>query len=207
MALGILARKIGMTQLFVDDCAVGATVIEAAPCTVVQVKTTAVDGYDALQLGYNEVAEKKVTRPLLGHFAKAGVPPQRHLFEVRVDDPSAHKVGDKLGVGIFTAGEKVDVLGLSRGKGFQGAMKRWHFHGGPKTHGSDFHRRVGSIGCSALPGRVVKGRKMPGHTGNRRVTVKGLKVLRVDAERNLLLVEGATPGIRGAVLQLRKCHG
>jgi len=207
MALGILARKVGMTQLFVDDRAVGATVMEAAPCTVVQVKTAAADGYNALQLGYDEVAEKKVTRPLRGHFAKAGVAPHRRLFEVRIDDPSAFKVGDKVGVEVFAAGEKVDVTGTSRGKGFQGVMKRWHFHGGPKSHGSDFHRRVGSIGCSALPGRVVKGRKMPGHTGARQITVKSLKILRVDAERRLLLVEGSTPGTRGAVLHLRKCHG
>ncbi len=207
MALGILARKIGMTQLFVDDRAVGATVIEVQPCTVVQVKTLETDGYNALQLGYQEVAERKVTLPLQGHYKKAGVPSHRHLFEVRVDDPSAYKVGDKIGVEIFSEGAKIDVTGISRGLGFQGVVKRWNFAGGPKSHGSHFHRRPGAVGSCVEPGRVVKGKKLPGHTGNHRVTIKKVRVLRVDPERNLLVLKGATPGPRGAVLGLRKNHG
>jgi large subunit ribosomal protein L3 len=196
-----------MTQLFVDGAAVGTTVVETRPCTVVQVKTVETDGYNALQLAYDEVAERKVTRPLQGHYKKAGVPPHRHLFEARVDDVAAYKVGDRVGVDIFSEGEKVDVIGTSRGLGFQGVVKRWDFAGGPKTHGSHFHRRPGSVGNCVNPGRVVKGKKLPGQTGNRRVTIKGLKVLRVDPERNLLILKGATPGARGTILQLRKSHG
>jgi large subunit ribosomal protein L3 len=196
-----------MTQLFVDGAAVGTTVVETRPCTVVQVKTVETDGYNALQLAYDEVAERKVTRPLQGHYKKAGVPPHRHLFEARVDDVAAYKVGDRVGVDIFSEGEKVDVIGTSRGVGFQGVVKRWDFAGGPKTHGSHFHRRPGSVGNCVNPGRVVKGKKLPGQTGNRRVTIKGLKVLRVDPERNLLILKGATPGARGTILQLRKSHG
>ena len=207
MSLGILARKVGMTQLFVDARAVGATVIVATPCRVVQVKTEATDGYNALQLGYDEVPERKLTRPLRGHYAKAGVSPHRRLHEVRVDDPSAYKVGDAIGVEIFNEGDKVDVSGTSRGLGFQGVMKRWNFAGGPKSHGSCFHRRPGSVGNSALPGRVVKGRKLPGHTGARRITVKGSTILKVDRERNLLVLKGSTPGPRSGILELRKTHG
>jgi large subunit ribosomal protein L3 len=207
MSLGILARKVGMTQLFVDARAVGATVIEAQPSRIVQIKIEAKDGYNALQLGYDEVPDRKVTRPLRGHYQKAGVSTHRYLHEVRVDDPSAYKVGDPIGVEIFSEGDKIDVSGTSRGLGFQGVMKRWNFAGGPKTHGSCFHRRPGSVGNSALPGRVVKGKKLPGHTGARRITVKGATILRVDRERNLLVLKGSTPGPRGGVLELRKSHG
>ena len=207
MALAILARKVGMTQVFVEGAAVGTTVVETQPCTVAQVKTVESDGYNAIQLAYEKIEERKVTRPLQGHYKRAGVPPHRHLFEARVEDPSAYNVGDKVGVEIFSEGEKIDVVGTSRGLGFQGVIKRWNFAGGPKTHGSHFHRRPGSVGNCVNPGRVVKGKKLPGQTGNRRVTVKGLKVLRVDPERNLLLLKGSTPGARGRLLQLRKSHG
>ena len=207
MALGILARKIGMTQLFVEGSAVGTTVIETQPCTVVQVKTAETDGYNALQLAYDEVAERKVTRPLQGHYKKAGVAPHRHLFEVRIENPSEYTVGDRLGVEIFSEGDKVDVTGKSRGLGFQGVVKRWDFAGGPATHGSHFHRRPGSVGNCVKPGRVVKGKKLPGQTGNRRVTIRGLRILRVDPEKNLLVLKGATPGARGTLLQLRKHNG
>jgi len=173
MALGILARKIGMTQLFVDGCAVGTTVIEAKPCTVVQVKTVESDGYN----------------------------------EARVDDPTQYEVGDRLDVGIFAEGDKIDVIGTSRGMGFQGVVKRWNFAGGPKSHGSHFHRRPGSVGNCVNPGRVVKGKKLPGQMGNRRVTVKSLRVVGVDVEKNLVVVKGSTPGARGTVLQLRKSNG
>ena len=207
MALGILARKIGMTQLFVEGSTVGTTVIETQPCTVVQVKTVETDGYNALQLAYDEVTERKVTRPLQGHYKKAGVAPHRHLFEVRIENPSEYTVGDRLGVEIFSEGDKVDVTGKSRGLGFQGVVKRWDFAGGPATHGSHFHRRPGSVGNCVKPGRVVKGKKLPGQTGNRRVTIRGLRILRVDPEKNLLVLKGATPGARGTLLQLRKHNG
>jgi large subunit ribosomal protein L3 len=196
-----------MTQLFVEGSAVGTTVIETQPCTVVQVKTVETDGYNALQLAYDEVAERKVTRPLQGHYKKAGVAPHRHLFEVRIENPSEYTVGDRVGVEIFSEGDKVDVMGKSRGLGFQGVVKRWDFAGGPKTHGSHFHRRPGSVGNCVKPGRVVKGKKLPGQTGNRRVTIRGLRILRVDPEKNLLVLKGATPGARGTLLQLRKHNG
>jgi len=207
MARGILGLKIGMTQLFVDDRAVGATVIQASPCTVVQIKTAETDGYDALQMGYDEVKESKVTRPLAGHYKKADVTPHRHLFEVRIDDPENYSVGDQVGVDIFEEGEKVDIAGITRGLGFQGVVKRWDFAGGPKTHGSHFHRRPGSVGMCVKPGRVLKGKKLPGQTGARRVKVRGLQVLMVDPERNLLVVKGSTPGARGSILELGKRHG
>jgi large subunit ribosomal protein L3 len=196
-----------MTQLFVEGSAVGTTVIETQPCTVVQVKTVETDGYNALQLAYDEVAERKVTRPLQGHYKKAGVAPHRHLFEVRIENSSEYTVGDRLGVEIFSEGDKVDVTGKSRGLGFQGVVKRWDFAGGPATHGSHFHRRPGSVGNCVKPGRVVKGKKLPGQTGNRRVTIRGLRILRVDLEKNLLVLKGATPGARGTLLQLRKHNG
>ena len=207
MARGILGRKIGMTQLFVDDQAVGATVIETDSCTIVQIKTNESDGYNALQLGYDEVKDSKVTRPIAGHFGKAGVAPHRHLFEIRVDNPEDYSVGDKLGVDLFEEGGKVDVAGITKGKGFQGVVKRWNFAGGPATHGSHFHRRPGSVGNCVKPGRVIKGKKLPGQMGARRTTVRGLKILRVDPERNLLIVKGCTPGARGTILELGKSHG
>jgi large subunit ribosomal protein L3 len=202
MARGIPARKIGMTQVFVDDRAVGATILEAKPCTVVRVLRQETDGYNALQLGYDEAAESRISKPLAGHFKSAGVAPHRGLFELRVDDPSAHSVGDVIGIERFSEGDTVDVSGLSRGLGFQGVVKRWRFAGGPKSHGSHFHRRPGSVGQCVNPGRVTKGKKLPGHMGARRITVRGLRVLKVDAERNLLVVKGSTPGTRGTVLEV-----
>lgn len=207
MARRLLGKKIGMAQVFVADRAVGVTVIETPPCTVVQIKTKDVDGYDALQLGYDEVKDSKVSRPVAGHFKKAGIATHRHLFEIRVNDIGEYKVGDKIGVATFAEGDKVDVSGTSRGLGFQGVMKRWNFSGGPKSHGSKFHRRPGSIGCHVEPGRVIKGRKMPGHMGDQRVTVRGLRVIKVDAEKNLLILKGSTPGARGALLELGKRNG
>lgn len=207
MARRLLGKKIGMAQVFVDDRAVGVTVIQTSPCTVVQIKTKDVDGYDALQLGYDEVKDSKVSRPVAGHFKKSGVATHRHLFEIRVDNIGEYKVGDTIGVGTFAEGDKVDVSGTSRGLGFQGVVKRWNFSGGPDSHGSKFHRRPGSVGCHVEPGRIIKGRKMPGHMGNRRVTVRGLRVLKVDVEKNLLILKGATPGARGCLLELGKRNG
>jgi len=207
MVRRLLGRKVGMTQLFVDDHAVGATVIEASPCTIVRIKTADVDGYDALQLAYDPVPERKLTKPMAGHYRKSGVAPHRRLLEVRVENPEQYTVGDAVGVDIFSEGDTIDVSGASRGKGFQGVMKRWNFAGGPKSHGSHFHRRPGSVGNCVEPGRVIKGRKLPGQMGARRVTVKRLKVLRVDPGRNLLVVKGGTPGARGTILELGKSHG
>lgn len=210
MTVGILSHKIGMTQLFDDGKAIGVTVVIAEPSTVVRIRRKETDGYDALQLGFQEVVqERKITRPMLGHYRKAGVVPHKHLFEVRMDDPAAaYKVGDKIGVEAFTKGDRVDVTGTSRGLGFQGVVKRWNFAGGPKSHGSHFHRRPGSVGNCVNPGRVVKGKKLPGHMGNRRRTTKGVEILRVDTERNLLVLRGAVPGPRGGILKLtRKSHG
>jgi len=207
MTLAILGRKIGMTQLFEGNSAVAATVVEVEPSVVVQIKTEAKDGYNALQLGYRKIDKQRLSRPLQGHFDKEGVDPRRHLFEARIDEVDKYKVGDEIAVGIFREKEKIDISGLTRGLGFQGVMKRWNFAGGPASHGSHFHRKPGSIGMCGKMGRVFKGKKMPGQTGNRRVTMRSLQVLRVDKEKNLIVVKGSTPGTQNSLLQLRKSHG
>jgi len=204
MARGIPVRKIGMTQVFDGDYAIGATIVEAKPCTVVRILSQEKDGYDALQLGYDEVPESKVTRPQAGQFKKAGVAPHRRLFELRVENTEDYSVGDSIGVEFFEEGEKVKVSGQSRGLGFQGVVKRWDFAGGPASHGSHFHRRPGSIGQCVKPGRVFKGKKLPGHTGARTVTVRGLQIMGVDTERNLLILRGSTPGTSGSILEVGK---
>jgi len=204
MARGIPVRKLGMTQVFDGDHAIGATIVEAKPCTVVRILSQEKDGYDALQLGYDEVPESKVTRPQAGQYKKAGVAPHRRLFELRVENTEDYSVGDSIGVDFFEEGEKVRVSGLSRGLGFQGVVKRWDFAGGPKTHGSHFHRRPGSIGQCVKPGRVFKGKKLPGHTGSRKVTVRGLQIMGIDSERNLLVLRGPTPGTSGSILEVGK---
>lgn len=206
--LGILGQKVGMVQLFSEDGrALAATVIHAPPSVVVQVKTKEKDGYNAIQLGWGEVKERRLTKPLLGHFKGAGVQPRRFLREFHVPDPGQFKPGQELGVELFQEGEEIIVSGRTKGKGFQGPMKRWGFRGGPKTHGSNFRRRPGSIGTIRGTGRVFKGQKMAGRTGNERVTLKGVKVLKVDAERHLLVVKGAVPGARRGLLELRKANG
>lgn len=204
MARGIPARKIGMTQLFDGDHAIGATIVEARPCTVVRILSAETDGYDALQLGYDEVPESKVTRPQAGQYKKAGVAPHRKLFELRVENTEDYSVGDLIGVDFFEEGEKVRVSGRARGLGFQGVIKRWDFAGGPASHGSHFHRRPGAIGMCVKPGRVFKGKKMPGHMGAHRVTVRGLQIMGIDVERNLLILRGATPGTNGTILEVGK---
>ena len=200
----ILGRKIGMTQVWdEDDNVVPVTVIQAVPCPVSQVKTEATDGSNAVQIGYGDIKPKNVNKPMAGHFAKAGVTPVRYLREVRVDADDTTKVGDFFTVANFEGVEKVDVIGTSKGKGFQGRIKRWGQRRGPMTHGSHFHRHPGSIGQCAYPSRVIKGVKMAGHMGNERVTVKNLKVVRIDAEQNLMLVKGAVPGSRNALVAVR----
>lgn len=205
MVSTILGRKIGMTQVWdEDDNVVPVTVIQAGPCTVSQVKTKATDGYDAIQIGFGDIKAKRVNKPMAGHFAKAGVEPMRYLREVRVDNAEEYKPGDQVTVDIFNDVKAVDVIGTSKGKGFQGTIKRWNFHRGPMTHGSRNQRRPGSIGQCAYPARVRKGLHMAGHMGNERVTVKNLKLVRIDAEQNLILVKGAVPGAKNGLVQVRK---
>ena len=206
MVTGLIGKKVGMTQLFQADGSVQpATVLKAGPCVVAQVKTVETDGYAAVQLGLVEAKPSKENKPSQGHFKKAGVPPTRVRRELTLaDGGDPLKAGDQVGVSIFADGERVDVIGTSRGKGFQGVVKRHHFAGGRASHGSMFHRAPGSIGASSFPSRVVKGMRMAGHMGSDRVTVRNLKVLRVDAENNLLLVEGSVPGGPNAIVVIRK---
>ena len=206
MVTGLIGRKVGMTQLFAADGTVSpATVLKAGPCIVVQTKTVDNDGYEAVQLGFVEERPTKENKATTGHFKKAGVPPTRVRREVRLKaggEPA--KTGDQVNVSVFAEGERVDVIGTSRGKGFQGVVKRHHFRGGRASHGSMFHRAPGSIGASSFPSRVVRGMRMGGHMGSDRVTVRNLKVLKVDAENNLLLVEGAVPGGPNSYVTIRK---
>ena len=205
MINAIIGRKIGMTQLFAaDGSVVPATVIKAGPCVVVQRKTKATDGYESVQLGLVDATPAKVRKPLAGHYKKANVPPTRIRREVKLTDADDPKLGDQVLVSMFTDGERIDVIGTSRGKGFQGVVKRHHFAGGAATHGSMFHRAPGSIGASSFPSRVVKGMRAAGRMGGDRVTVKNLKVAKVDAENNLLIVRGAIPGAPEGYVLIRK---
>ncbi len=197
MAKAILGRKLGMTQIFTEEGkVVPVTVVESGNNVVIQNKTVENDGYNAVQLGFGEVKENKVNKPLKGHFDKAGVKPVRFIREMRLSDPSEYKVGDTIGVDIFAAGDLVDVVGTSKGKGFAGGIKRHNFACGPMGHGSKSHREPGSTGAmiGGPGGRVLKGKKLPGHMGHERVTVQRLTVVRVDADRNLILIKGAIPG-------------
>ncbi len=208
MKKAIVGKKIGMTQVFTDDGRlVPVTVVEAGPCKVVQKKTTESDGYDAVQVGFDTYAEnrakKLVNKPMAGHFKKAGVEPARYLREFRLDDVAALDVGSALTVSQFEAGEKIDVSGVSKGHGFTGAIQRWNQHTGPMAHGSKYHRGVGSMSANSDPSRVFKNKHMPGHYGVERVTVQNLEIVRVDAERNLLLIKGAVPGPNGGLLLVR----
>ena len=200
----ILGRKLGMTQVWDEnDNVVPVTVIQAGPCTVSQVKTKATDGYEAVQIGFGDITAKHVNKPRAGHFAAQGVEPMRYLREVRVENGEEHSTGDVVTVADFEGVTAVDVTGTSKGKGFQGTIKRWNFHRGPMTHGSRNQRRPGSIGQCAYPARVRKGLHMAGHMGDERVTVKNLKLVRIDAEQNLMLVKGAVPGGKNALVQIR----
>jgi large subunit ribosomal protein L3 len=198
MLKGLLGRKVGMTQVYAEDGRlVPVTVLEVGPCTVIQTKTKATDGYAAVQLGFEPKKEKHTPKPLVGHFKKAGTTPFRVLREFRVEDAESMKPGQVLTLELFKPGDLVDVTATSKGKGFQGVIKRHHFAGGPATHGSMFHREPGSIGQSSFPSRVIKGHKHPGHMGAKRVTVQNLKVVEVKPEEHLLLVQGAVPGASG----------
>ena len=202
MLQGFLGKKIGMTQIFREDGrVVPVTVIQAGPCVVTQVKTKETGGYEAVQLGFGDV--KRRNKPESGHLKNSRL--SQYLREVGTDDTSEFEVGQAIGVDIFEAGEKVDVIGTSKGRGFAGVMKRWNFGGGPRTHGqSDRARAPGSIGGGTTPGKVYKGLKMGGHMGNRRITVKGLEIIEIDSERNLLLVKGGIPGATNSLVQIRR---
>lgn len=202
--LATLGEKVGMTQYFMESGeAVGATVIKSEPSVIVQVKTEEKDGYCGIQIGYKDTERHKLTEPMKGHFDKYNADPKKFLVEYRVNDPDEFTPGQEISVEQFSVGDKVDVTGNTKGKGFQGVVKRWGFSGGPDTHGSRFHRKPGSVGMCVEPGRVLKGQKMPGRTGNSMVTVQNLEVLRVDEDENLLVLKGSVPGPRGNILQLR----
>lgn len=203
MAVGILGKKLGMTQIF-DDAgnAVPVTVVQAGPCVVTQVKTPDTDGYTAVQVGFDEVAEKALNKPELGHLAKSGSAPLRHLKEYRLEAPGSYELGQAITADTFEAGQLVDVSGKSIGRGFAGYQKRHNFRRGPMAHGSKNHRLPGSTGAGTTPGRVYPGKRMAGQLGNTQVTVRKLEVVRVDNERNLLLIRGAVPGKPGALLSV-----
>lgn len=193
-----------MTQIFdADGHRIPVTVIQAGPCVVVQRRTRERDGYEAVQLGFGEISEKKLNRPLKGHFQKHNVKPVRYLRELRVEDSGQYEVGQEIKVDVFEVDEYVDVTGISRGKGFQGAIRRHGFGRGPQSHGSKYHRGPGGLSGSSDPSRVFKGRKMPGRMGGERVTSRGLRVVKVDPDRNLLFVKGSVPGVRGGYLMIR----
>lgn len=204
MKKGILAKKIGMTQIFMNDGkSVPVTVLSAGPCTVVQKKTVETDGYNAIKVAYGDIREKLVNKPQKGEFAKANVEVKRHLREFRLDDISSYNVGDEVKVDVFAEGESVDATGLTKGHGFAGVIKRHGAHRGPMTHGSMYHRRPGSLGSTSDPGRVYKGKILPGHMGHVNVTVINLEVVKVDTDKNLLYVKGAVPGPKGSLLCIR----
>lgn len=195
MKKAILGKKLGMTQIFGEDGKIiPVTVIEAGPCVVIQKKTTEKDGYQAIQVGFADIREKLVNKPTKGHFAKAGATLKRFVRELRLEDISGYEVGQEFKADVFEAGEKVDVSGISKGKGFQGTIKRWNGHRGPMTHGSKFHRSVGSMGASSDPSRTFKNKKMPGHMGNENTTVLNLQVAKVMPEKNIILIKGGVPG-------------
>ncbi len=201
----IIGRKVGMTQIFDEKGrAIPVTVIEAGPCVVSQVKTVETDGYNAVQLGFGDVKESKLNKPEKGHFAKAKLGFKKHLREFRLDDVSSLKVGDEIKVDSFAQGDSVDIQGITKGKGFQGVIKRHGQSRGPMGHGSMYHRRPGSMGPTSTPGRVFKGKKLPGHMGVDTVTILNLDVVAVDLDKNALLVKGSVPGNKGAILKIRQ---
>lgn len=203
MQKAILGKKLGMTQIFTPEGKlIPVTVIEAGPCFVVQKKTVEADGYEAIQVGFGAIKDKHVTKPMGGHFKKANVPARKYVREFRLEDTNAYEVGQELKADVFAEGEWVDVTGVSRGKGFAGSIKRHGHHRGPMTHGSHYHRGPGSMGA-VDPARVFKGRPLPGRMGSDRVTVQKLQVIRVDTDRNLLLVRGAVPGPRGGLVTVK----
>jgi large subunit ribosomal protein L3 len=201
----IMGKKLGMTQIFMEDgTVIPVTVVEAGPCVVMQKKTVETDGYSAVQLGYGDIREKLVTKPIAGHIKKAGAPLKRTLKEYNVDNTDEFELGQEIKVDVFEEGDVVDIKGTSKGKGFQGTIARHGFARGPMTHGSHNKRAPGSIGACADPGKVIKGKKMPGHGGSQTVTIQNVKIVGVDVDKNVLLVKGAVPGARGGLVSITK---
>ena len=208
MNKAILGKKIGMTQIFLaDGRLVPVTVVEAGPCKVTQVKTVETDGYEAVQVGFGELSEQRakklLNKPELGHFTKAGVSPARYLREFRFEDISSYKVGDEIKCDVFAEGDKIDAIGISKGHGYTGTIQRWNMHTGPMSHGSKYHRGVGSLSANSDPSRVFKNKKMAGQYGGERVTIQNLEIVKVDAERNLIMIKGAIPGANGSLVMVR----
>ncbi len=204
MSTILIGKKLGMTQVFdADNALVAVTVVEAGPCPVTQVKTAQSDGYEAVQIGFGAQKESRMTKAELGHLKKAGVGALTELVEIRSDKPAELKVGDVLKVTNFTEGQKVDIIGTTKGKGFQGVMRRYNFAGQPATHGHMMHRRPGSVGCRQTPGHVYKGRKMPGHMGQVRRTTQNLSIVKILEDKNLLLIKGSIPGANGDIVLVR----
>ena len=204
MNKGLIGRKVGMTQIFDEKgLIVPVTVIEAGPCVVAQVKTVETDGYNAIQLGFGDVKDKHINKPEKGHFAKANIAPKKHLREFRVEDVEGITVGTEVKADTFEVGDRIDVQGTTKGKGFQGVIKRHGQSRGPMGHGSMYHRRPGSMGPTSTPGRVFKGKKLPGHMGRVTVTIQNLDVVKVDMDKNVILIKGSVPGAKGAILKLR----
>ena len=203
MKKGIIAKKIGMTQIFDEKgMVIPVTVVEAGPCVVTQVKTIEKEGYSAIQLGFGEVKPSKINKPEKGHFNKNNLEVKKHLREFRLDEITS-QIGDEITADVFEVGEKIDVQGTSKGKGFQGVIKRHGQSRGPMGHGSMYHRRPGSMGPTSTPGRVFKGKKLPGHMGNVTVTVQNLEVVKVDMDKNVILIKGSVPGAKGAILKIK----
>ncbi len=204
MKKAIIGKKLGMTQIFNENGKViPVTVIEAGPCTVIQKKTVEKDGYEAIQVAFGDIREKLRNKPVKGHFAKAGVSVKRHIKEFKLEDSNSLEVGQEIKADVFEAGERVDISGVSKGKGFQGTIRRWNAHRGPMTHGSKFHRAVGSMGASSDPSRTFKNKRMPGHMGNVNTTVLNLEVVRIIPEKNLILIKGGVPGPNKGLVQIR----
>ena len=205
MKKGIIGKKLGMTQFFMEDGSViPVTVIEAGPCPVTQKKTTETDGYEAVQLAFEDIREKLVNKPATGHFKKAGVSPKRHLKEFRLENTAEMNVGDVVAADTFASGDKVDITGITKGRGYSGTVKRWNTHILRMTHGTGpIHRQAGSMGANSTPSRIYKNKKMPGQYGNEQVTVLNLEVVKVDTEKNLIAVKGAVPGAKGGIVFIR----
>ncbi len=208
MKKAILGKKIGMTQIFLSDGRlVPVTVVEAGPCKVTQVKTVETDGYEAVQVGFGELSEQRakklLNKPELGHFNKAGVAPARHLREFRFEDITGYKVGDEIKCDVFAEGDKIDAIGISKGHGYTGTIQRWNMHTGPMSHGSKYHRGVGPLCANSDPSRFFKNKKMAGQYGGERVTIQKLEMVKVDAERNLIMNRGAIPGANGSLVMVR----
>lgn len=205
MVKAILGKKLGMTQIFAEDGKIiPVTVIEAGPCVVVQKKSAETDGYNAIQVGFGKAKEKTMIKPKKGIFKKAGTEVKKYLKEFKVEDVNAYEIGQELKADVFATGDIVDVIGISKGKGFKGVIARWGNHRGPMAHGSRYHRRPGSMSAHSDPSRVFKNKKLPGHTGVERVTIQNLKVVKVDADKNVLLVRGAIPGAKGGLVTVKK---